>query len=237
MSGSAAMRGGASRQTPSPRLVQTPWPRPAPKGCEPRWGRPRSLASRAEGRRSERDDPQTWQRGRGSYGTATAGFEPEARGERFGPRRSGEAGRQRELPGGHGGEQQFGSGGFGEPVFTYTELWLIEGPHTGRGPKGYQRSDERLQEQVCERLERHGQIDASEIEVTVENGVVTLEGQVDDRRTKRLAEECAESVYGVQDVMNRLRVDAGFFQRLFGGGEKGEQGGKEPATRRPAGRG
>jgi hypothetical protein len=115
-----------------------------------------------------------------------------------------------------GGEQDFGSAGFGEPAFRYTEVWLIEGPHTGRGPKGYKRSDERLREQVCERLERHGRVDASEIDVKVEDGVVTLEGQVDDRRAKRLAEECAESVYGVQDVMNRLKVNAGFFQRLLG---------------------
>jgi osmotically-inducible protein OsmY len=59
---------------------------------------------------------------------------------------------------------------------------------------------------VSERLERHGHIDASDIEVTVENGEVTLQGTVDSRRSKRLAEDVAESVYGVKDVHNQLRI-------------------------------
>lgn len=41
------------------------------------------------------------------------------------------------------------------------------GPHAGRGPKGYQRSDERIREDVCDRLTEHPAIDASEIEVEV----------------------------------------------------------------------
>ena len=80
------------------------------------------------------------------------------------------------------------------------------GPHTGRGPKGYQRGDERIHEDVSERLMDDGRIDASEIEVQVTNGEVTLTGTVDHRRTKRLAEDIAESVRGVRDVHNQLRV-------------------------------
>jgi osmotically-inducible protein OsmY len=53
---------------------------------------------------------------------------------------------------------------------------------------------------------RHGQLDASDIEVAVENGDVTLEGSVEDRRMKRLAEDIAASVPGVDDVHNRLRL-------------------------------
>lgn len=121
--------------------------------------------------------------------------------------------RGRESRGDFAGQQQ-GSRGRG---WTYTEVWLIAGPHTGRGPKGYRRSDERLQEEVSSRLEHHGEVDASEIEVKVEDGTVTLEGKVDDRRTKRLAEECAESVPGVRDVMNCLKIERGFFENLLGG--------------------
>ncbi len=80
------------------------------------------------------------------------------------------------------------------------------GEHAGRGPRGYQRSDARIADDVCDRLTRHGWIDASDIEVRVEDGEVTLEGTVDSRPTKRLAEEVAESVSGVRDVHNRLRV-------------------------------
>lgn len=79
--------------------------------------------------------------------------------------------------------------------------------YRGRGPKNYQRSDERIREMVCERLEDHHEIDASEIEVTVANGDVTLAGSVDDRHTKRLAEDVAESVPGVKNVANTLRVE------------------------------
>jgi hypothetical protein len=105
----------------------------------------------------------------------------------------------------------------GEPgTFTYTEVWLIEGPQSGRGPKGYKRSDDRIKEDVCDRLGQHGQVDASEIDVSLDDGVVTLEGTVDDRRTKRLAEDAAASVQGVRDVMNHLKVDAGFFAKLLG---------------------
>jgi BON domain len=59
---------------------------------------------------------------------------------------------------------------------------------------------------VNDRLLEHGEIDATEIDVSVSDREVTLEGVVDDKRTKRLAEDVAESVRGVRDVHNRLRV-------------------------------
>jgi hypothetical protein len=90
----------------------------------------------------------------------------------------------------------------------FAESWTLTGPYTGRGPKGYKRSDQQIIEEACQRLERDGEVDASEIEVTAEDGVIRLRGTVPDRRTKRRAEECVESVYGAQDVMNELRVSA-----------------------------
>lgn len=80
------------------------------------------------------------------------------------------------------------------------------GPHRGKGPIGYQRSDDQLRDRVCESLSDDDQLDASQIEVAVEGGEVTLSGTVDDRRAKRDAEDCASSVPGVRDVQNRLRV-------------------------------
>jgi osmotically-inducible protein OsmY len=80
------------------------------------------------------------------------------------------------------------------------------GGFAGRGPKGYQRSDERLREEVSDRLMADDQIDASDIEVQVRNGEVTLTGTVPDRWSKRGAEDCAERVMGVRDVMNQIRV-------------------------------
>lgn len=78
-------------------------------------------------------------------------------------------------------------------------------PHRGRGPKGYRRSDERIKEDVNDRLSE-GYIDASEITVMVEGGEVTLTGTVNSRHDKRRAEDIAEYVSGVQNVENRLRV-------------------------------
>lgn len=83
----------------------------------------------------------------------------------------------------------------------------------GRGPKNYARSDERIREDVSEALYRDGDVDASEIEVEVKAGEVTLNGTVEDRQMKRQAEECIWEVTGVKDVTNLLRV---------GGAQKGD---------------
>lgn len=82
------------------------------------------------------------------------------------------------------------------------------GEHTGKGPKGYSRSDERIRDDVCEILTQHGAIDASNIEVKVKSGVVTLFGSVESRIVKCLAEEAIERLSGVRDIKNDLQVDA-----------------------------
>jgi osmotically-inducible protein OsmY len=84
-----------------------------------------------------------------------------------------------------------------------------EGTHRGRGPKGYTRSDERIHEDICERLTHDPWVDASEIEVNVSGREVTLSGMVDSREAKRRAEDCAERVSGVTHVQNNLRVQHG----------------------------
>ena len=78
--------------------------------------------------------------------------------------------------------------------------------YRGRGPKGYRRSDERVKEDVNDRLSDDYYLDASDVEVMVESGEVTLTGTVNSRRDKRRAEDLAESVSGVSNVENRLRV-------------------------------
>jgi CBS domain-containing protein len=80
------------------------------------------------------------------------------------------------------------------------------GEHQGRGPKGYQRSDERIREDIHERLTDDAMLDASEIEVQVQSREVTLTGSVRTRTEKRRAEDLAESVSGVAHVQNNLRV-------------------------------
>ncbi|HEX5602942.1 MAG TPA: BON domain-containing protein, partial [Pyrinomonadaceae bacterium] len=66
--------------------------------------------------------------------------------------------------------------------------------------------DERIKEDVNDRLSDDYYVDASDIEVAVSNTEVTLTGTVNSRADKRRAEDIADSVSGVTNVENRLRV-------------------------------
>jgi uncharacterized protein len=87
----------------------------------------------------------------------------------------------------------------------------------GRAPEGYRRSDERIREEICQRLARpFGRFDASEladerldvsdVTVSVDGGRVTLEGTVPERRMKHCIEDLVDACPGVQDIDNRIRV-------------------------------
>jgi hypothetical protein len=92
---------------------------------------------------------------------------------------------------------------------AYTRMGSY-GSFSGRGPRGYQRTDDRVREDVCERLTQDPWVDASDVEVTVRAGEVTLAGTVRDRGDKRHAEDLAERVSGVREVRNNLRVTGGW---------------------------
>jgi osmotically-inducible protein OsmY len=94
----------------------------------------------------------------------------------------------------------------GETEQRYGATERRGGGHRGRGPKGYQRSDERINEEVCQCLCDDDDLDASNIEVSVSSGEVTLTGHVPDRQSKRRAEDLTERISGVQNVQNSLRV-------------------------------
>ncbi|MGQ9674983.1 MAG: BON domain-containing protein [Chloroflexota bacterium] len=106
---------------------------------------------------------------------------------------------------GYSGYGQFG-GGYGAQA-QYV-LSTGSGPYVGVAPRGYVRSDERIREDVNEALTQDPWLDPTEVEVEVENGVVTLTGAVDSRGARRRAAEDAWHVRGVRDVRNALRVRA-----------------------------
>jgi hypothetical protein len=119
-------------------------------------------------------------------------------------------------PYGYGSSAYSGSG---YPRSSYGAGWGRETAresYFGRGPRGYRRSDERIREEVNDRLTWHPDIDASDIEVSVENGEVALTGVVENRRVKRLAADIADDVMGVEDVHNQLKVRHGFLAGLTG---------------------
>ncbi len=101
------------------------------------------------------------------------------------------------------------------------EEWYIPGPMSGQGPEGYQRSDQRLMEDVCDRLTQHGQLDARNVDIQVTQGDVHLSGTVPDKSAKHLAESIAQNVQGVRDVTNHLRVS-----KQQGEGQQSQQGEK-----------
>lgn len=107
------------------------------------------------------------------------------------------------------GPQAYGSGRTGAYSEREGQGQGFRGEHGGRGPKGYQRPDERVCEDVCEALTRHPDIDPSDIEVTVEGGEVRLSGYVETRHDKRLAEDVAAAISGVRDVRNELKTQTG----------------------------
>lgn len=79
-----------------------------------------------------------------------------------------------------------------------------EGPHRGKGPG--QRTDEQIKSAVEEALTEDSWLDASGIQVNVQNGIATLTGTVDSREAKRGAEDLVDALPGVRDVQNNLRI-------------------------------
>lgn len=89
-----------------------------------------------------------------------------------------------------------------------------EGPHRGKGPKNYRRADNRIREDVSDRLSDDPYLDATNVHVHVEDGNVVLSGHVENREAKRRAVDLAESVRGVTNVENRLRTGQGIIENL-----------------------
>jgi osmotically-inducible protein OsmY len=80
------------------------------------------------------------------------------------------------------------------------------GSQTGQGPLFQRRSDDKIHQEIWELLSNNADLDASEIELHVEGGEVTLTGTVDSRDAKWLTEDLVTSVTGVREVNNRLKV-------------------------------
>jgi hypothetical protein len=75
-----------------------------------------------------------------------------------------------------------------------------------RGPKGYVRSDERIRDEICERLFRESRLEVSDVCVEVKDGEVLITGSVPERPMKHAVEDIAADCWGVKDIDNRLRV-------------------------------
>jgi len=151
---------------------------------------------------------QTWGGGSRSGGAGYEGDYDRGRGREYG------RGMEPQHSGTYGGYGSYGRQGYQNRDWNEDTRDAREGPGImesigrffGFGPKNYRRSDERITEEVNDRLYRHHDIDASDIDVTVKDGEVTLSGTVDSRRAKFLAEDVGDQVMGVKEVNNQLRV-------------------------------
>ncbi len=106
-----------------------------------------------------------------------------------------------------GGEDTTG-GWYGGAIGAAMErgFAMMDIDHRGHGPEGYMRADQRIHDDVCDRLTDDRHVDARGVGVKVTAGTVTLTGQVADRNMKWRAEEIAEHVSGVKEVDNQIRV-------------------------------
>ncbi len=112
------------------------------------------------------------------------------------------------------------SGQYGQSGYGQSSGGSATQSRSGKGPKGYKRSDTRLEEDVNEKLTYDPRIDASEIEVKVSNGEVILTGTVESRQEKYHIEEVVESIMGVNEVTNNIRVS----RNKSGSGNPGKSG-------------
>ncbi len=140
------------------------------------------------------------------------GGQPMGRGE-FGDTTFDHSGSQSEIRERRRGSGSYG-GGYDQSDYGSNSLGMTGRrdrrrpgeSYAGMGPKGYKRTDERITEDINHRLTDHDEIDASDIDVKVKDGEVTLTGTICDRECRRQVEDVCESVSGVQDISNQLKV-------------------------------
>ena len=151
---------------------------------------------------SQQHDFDRTDRGMGMRGGMDRGYGGGPQGFRGG----GSMGAQYDQPGRRGRQDEDMQGGGYGMQRGYGQQRTEQPRHRGKGPQGYTRSDDRIKECVCDALTDDNDVDATHIEVVVKNGEVILTGTVEDRETKRCAEDIAERQPGVKDVQNQLRV-------------------------------
>jgi osmotically-inducible protein OsmY len=189
------------------------WERSGQQQYQPRYGWP-------EPRNSQygQDYGGSYGERYGQYGggTSASGQYGERYGSEYGQTRWGGAGATDSPGQGYVTEGRHEHEGLGRHMLQKIKEFI------GKGPRNYVRSDERILEDISERLSQ-GYLDASDIEVVVAQGVVTLEGTVRNKYELRLAEDLIEHVMGVKDIENHMKVKrprAGEESSAGDGGEK-----------------
>jgi osmotically-inducible protein OsmY len=95
----------------------------------------------------------------------------------------------------------------GEEQFRAERREEQERRQAERGQRARRRPDETLAQEIREILANDPELDATDVEIEVEGGAVTLSGVVNESDAKLLAEELVETLPGVREVHNRIRVE------------------------------
>ncbi len=80
------------------------------------------------------------------------------------------------------------------------------GRATGRVGEGDNGIDERMRQDVCDRLMQLGPVDCTQIGVSVVNGIVMLEGTVPTDEFKQRVLDAVSAVAGVETIESRLQI-------------------------------
>lgn len=82
---------------------------------------------------------------------------------------------------------------------------LAEGLQVGNS-SFYQKSDSDIAEAVLFALQQHTSVPHENVKVKVEDGIVTLEGQVDWNYQRKLAEQAIEGLAGIRAIVNNIAI-------------------------------
>jgi len=143
---------------------------------------------------------RNWERGYGEgYGLSSGYADEQAYGSEYGT--SGYAS-------GYAGDRESSRASVRQGSMPGTSRSEVGRNYRGIGPRSYTRSDERLLEDINERLTEDDYLDATDLTVRCVNGVITLEGTVAERWMKHRAEDLADASSGVKQVDNRIQVQS-----------------------------
>ncbi|TFG11386.1 BON domain-containing protein, partial [Candidatus Thorarchaeota archaeon] len=83
----------------------------------------------------------------------------------------------------------------------------VENKLTVKFPEGYSPpKDEEIQAHIQDSLDKNVTIDKTDLEIIIQNGHVTLEGDVDSYWKKERVEQIASGIGGVVDVTNNIAI-------------------------------
>lgn len=106
----------------------------------------------------------------------------------------------------HGGRSPFPGGEWGESSEFAHENESLNEFNRSRFADTLLSSDEKIREDILEALNASPTVEAGDLKVSVVNGVLTLTGVVHTSAIREEAQNLAESVSGIVNIQNNIRL-------------------------------